>query len=249
MNRVGYVILYIILASCSREKTRQPGLCLSFDDRSINAWYEMRDLLKKYDTHVTFFVSRFDSLTAAEIEMLKELQKEGHEIGSHGALHTNAEVYIKENSYEEYLKNEIQQNILSMNKNGFYPTSFAYPYGAKYWFTDFLLLKRFKVLRGVASMNAEKDITSINEIYYSFNNDHALSALGLDGNSGITKDVIKKGIRRASDRNEVLLLYGHCPTKNSINSAYKFDITILEYILIEAKKNNLKYFRISELVD
>jgi len=48
-----------------------------------------------------------------------------------------------------------------MKKHGFDPKSFAYPYGAKYWFTDMMLLKKFKILRGVETINNERDLTYI----------------------------------------------------------------------------------------
>ena len=93
--------------------------------------------------------------------MLRQLENEGHEIGSHGALHVLSENYIRENSYDEYIKNEIDANIFAMKKHGFDPKSFAYPYGAKYWFTDMMLLKKFKILRGVETINNERDLTYI----------------------------------------------------------------------------------------
>ena len=51
----------------------------------------MKELLKQYNSHVTFFITQFDSLDSGEIKMLRELEKEGHEIGSHGALHVVSE--------------------------------------------------------------------------------------------------------------------------------------------------------------
>jgi peptidoglycan/xylan/chitin deacetylase (PgdA/CDA1 family) len=243
------VIILTSLFSCNNGKRGQAGLCISFDDRSVEQWFEMRTLLNKYNAKVTFFVTQFDTLTASEIRMLKALQDDGHEIGSHGMLHVSSESYINENSYEAYLKNEIDPAISAMNNAGFHPRSFAYPYGAKYWFTDLLLSKKFKVLRGVTAMNAEKDITRINEIYYAFNNDRTLSAMGIDVNSGLTKKIFRDGIRRALDKNEVLLLYGHFPSDNAVKIPYSFDINFLEFILIEAGKHNLKYYTMRELVD
>ena len=135
----------------------------------------MKELLKKYNSRVTFFITQFDSLEPSEIEMLKELEKEGHEIGSHGALHVVSENYIKAKTYKEYIENEIDASIFSMKKKGVTPKSFAYPYGAKYWFTDMLLLKKFRILRGVEPINNETGLSLLDntithimviELYY-----------------------------------------------------------------------------------
>ena len=179
--------------------------------------------------------------------MLRELETEGHEIGSHGALHVISENYIKENSYEEYIKNEINANSLAMKKNGFFPKSFAYPYGAKYWFTDMLLLRKFKILRGVGTLNNERDLTLIDDIYYSFDGDRTLAAIGIDQGVGLTKEMIKNAIKRASVNHELLMLYGHSPVTQTDDGPYNFNIDLLEFILNEAKENHLKYFKYGEL--
>jgi len=78
---------------------------------------------------VTFFITQFDSLTPDEIGLLHRFEDEGHEIGSHGALHVLSEHYIREHSYQDYLEKEIGKNLQSMRKHGFNPRSFAIPMG------------------------------------------------------------------------------------------------------------------------
>jgi peptidoglycan-N-acetylglucosamine deacetylase len=248
MHKTVFIAFFFLLVTCCQQKEiRRPGICLSFDDRTVREWYSMKELLKEYNSHVTFFVTQFDSLDSVEVRMLKELQQEGHEIGSHGALHLLSESFIKENSYKEYIKKEIDASILAMKRNGFIPKSFAYPYGAKYWFTDMILLRKFDVLRGVERINTEKDLSLIDNIYYSFDGDRTLSAVGIDQYSGLTKDMIQKAIKRACDNKELLMLYGHSPITNTDNGPYNFDVDLLEFILVEAKKNNLEHFSFSEL--
>src|SRR5688572_11158013 len=130
MNKIIFLLFALPIFSCQQSEIKRSGICLSFDDRTVKEWYKMNDLLKKYNSRVTFFITQFDSLDSAEIMMLRQLENEGHEIGSHGALHVISENYIKENSYSEYIKNEIDANSLAMKKNGFVPKSFSYPYGA-----------------------------------------------------------------------------------------------------------------------
>ena len=247
MHRIIFILLGLLTFSCQQSEIKHSGICLSFDDRTVKEWYKMKDLLKKYNSHVTFFISQFDSLDSADISMLRQLEHEGHEIGSHGALHVLSENYIKENSYGEYMKNEIDANIFAMKKNGFVAKSFAYPYGAKYWFTDMLLLKKFKIVRGVEAINNERDLTLIDNIYYSFDGDRTLSAVGIDQGAGLTEEMIKKAINRASNNHELLMLHGHSPITEMDNGPYNFNIDLLEFILNQAKENNLKYLKFSDL--
>ena len=128
-----------------------------------------------------------------------ELKEDGHEIVSHGALHVNARNYILKNGYNNYLSKEIDASILAMRTEKFEPTSFAYPFGAKFLLTDYLLLKKFNVLRGVADLRGKEDITSRPEIYYNFNHDRTLSALSIDQSSGLTKKMVRQGINRAKE--------------------------------------------------
>lgn len=247
MKTVFQLFIILTLASCGANERSLSGICISFDDRAIHEWYSMKELLKQYDVKVTFFVTQFDSLDASEIAMLRELALDGHEIGSHGALHVMSEKYIKENSYKSYLQNEIRSSISSMKKAGFEPLSFAYPYGSKYWFTDFLLLRDFRILRGVTGLNKQKDLTLLDDIYFDFDGDRTVSAIGIDHGSGLTEIMIQQAMQRAVDRNEVLLLYGHCPANSMEGASYNFDVKLLEFVLMEASGNNLKFYKISEL--
>jgi peptidoglycan/xylan/chitin deacetylase (PgdA/CDA1 family) len=243
-----YTLFVLTLISCKPKEVRQPGICISFDDRSIEEWYNLKGLLKKYNSRVTFFVTQFNSLDSTEIEMLRELENEGHEVGSHGALHVLSEYYIKEHSYNEYIENEIEASISAMRKSGFKPRAFSYPYGAKYWFTDMILLRKFEVLRGVEPINNEKDLTLIDDIYYSYDGDRTLSSIGIDKNNGLTREMLSKAINRALNNKEVLMLYGHSPITESDSEGYNFDLNELEYILNEAQKLNLKFIRYQDLL-
>lgn len=205
----------------------------------------MNSLLERYNAKVTFFVSQFDSLDENEIRLLHELEKKGHEIGSHGAMHVVSEYFIKEKGYTDYLSNEVDQSIASMKKAGFDPVSFAYPYGAKYWFTDYLILKRFKSVRGVSPVNVEKDLTQIDEIYSHYNS-NKFSAIGLDKNMNLSNDLVQKALLRAKQNKEVLFLYGHYPGSGS--DGYQFNIHFLEFILKETKEQGLRFYLFKDLV-
>ena len=238
--------------SCQQEKN-QAGICLSFDDRTIKEWFALRDLFNQYEVKATFFISQFDSLAPDEIEMLHQFEKDGHEIASHGALHIQAEKYIKENSYKKYMALEIKPSIESMKKQGFNPVSFAYPYGSKYWFTDFMLLHKFKSTRGVASYHTvkdlkNKDLASVDEIYFDFDGERKLSSFEIDRKLQLTQEIMLSGLNRAEKRGEVIMLFAHVPSTD-INNPYSFDVDFLKFILEEAKKRNMKFYRFKDLVD
>lgn len=244
--KIFFILTLIGLTSCQKPN-RASGLCLSFDDRSVKEWYSLRELFQQYNAQVTFFVTQFDSLSYEEIGMLKKLQEDGHEIASHGALHVQAERYIKEYSYKDYLANEIDASVNSMKRKDFNPTSFAYPYGSKYWFTDFLILKRFKITRGVAALR-ERELDQVNETYFSFNGNKKIAAIEFDSQTGLTEKMIVKGIERAQQKNEILILCGHEPNDSSARK-YSFSKNLLEFILKETNRCRLKYYRVSDLAD
>jgi peptidoglycan/xylan/chitin deacetylase (PgdA/CDA1 family) len=83
------------------------GLCLSFDDTSITEWFGMRDLLARYDAHVTFFVTRYASTTPAERQMLHTLYDDGHSVEAHGVNHEHGIAYVTEHGLDAYLTGEV----------------------------------------------------------------------------------------------------------------------------------------------
>jgi peptidoglycan/xylan/chitin deacetylase (PgdA/CDA1 family) len=232
----------IVLGLCSGcKKSEKPGIWLSFDDRSIDQWYELRGLLNENNVVVTFFITQPDSLTVQEVQKLRTLQEDGHEIGFHGTQHVLSEDYIRKNGYRSYLDFEIDQGLTTLGRLGFKCSSFAYPYGEKYWFTDFFLKSRFDFTRDVAAVNGEKDLSIIDDIYYSFDGDRTLSAIGFDNNSGIDHEMLEQGMKRASENNEVLMLYAHEPTTSQRNG-YQFNIRTLEKIISIARSYKLVFY-------
>ncbi len=207
----------------------------------------MRGLLNQYHARVTFFVSQFDSLSEEEIKMLHDLQNDGHEIGSHGAIHVQADSYIKEHTYKEYIANEIEPSISSMKKAGFDPVSFAYPYGSKDWFIDYLLLRKFKNTRGISFMRNQNNLVEVDDIFYGFNNDRKFLSLVFDGPTQPTEAAITVALERAVQKNEVMLLSGHTPILEKKSALYSFDLSFLEFILKEANQRHLNFYRIKDL--
>jgi peptidoglycan/xylan/chitin deacetylase (PgdA/CDA1 family) len=103
LHCIFFFCLLAMLASCKNDHYRQhptakAGLCLSFDDYCVDEWFTLRELFLKYNARVTFFVTKFDTLTTTQVQKLRILQQDGHEIGFHGARHFLSEHQIKKHS-------------------------------------------------------------------------------------------------------------------------------------------------------
>ncbi len=245
MNKFIYLFLFVFF-SCTKHVSKEAGVCISFDDRSISEWYSLRTLFEKYHVKATFFITQPDSLSQEDIIHLKELELDGHEIAFHGNFHFMSEEYIKKHSYYEYWQNEIVSGMKKMKQLGFTCKTFAYPYGSKYWFTDFLLLRKFEKTRGICPLLKNQNIRDIDS-YYFFDNDQTLSALSFDQENNVSIEKIEQGLSFAKDSNAVFLLYGHIPSKDSLPKGYSFSILKFEKILKKAQELELKFYTFKEL--
>jgi peptidoglycan/xylan/chitin deacetylase (PgdA/CDA1 family) len=126
-------------------------IALSFDDRaSIESWGQAREFFREHGIRATFFVDRFDALTDAQVDVLRNLADDGHEIGSHGFRHWNAQERIRDGlSVDDYVQAEILPSIQHMAALGFDCRSFAYPHGRSTDAVDRALLGHFAALRKV----------------------------------------------------------------------------------------------------
>jgi peptidoglycan/xylan/chitin deacetylase (PgdA/CDA1 family) len=233
--------------TCSCSSNVEPGICISFDDRTIHEWEQLSGLFDRYNAKATFFITQIDSLSEEEVAILQKMKSRGHEIGSHGALHVLSEFYIQKHGYTDYLAKEIDRSIAGMDSVGLKPTAFAYPYGAPYWFTDYLILKRFEVIRKVAVKPETTPITDVDEIF-SNGNDDIVMALGFDYISRLSREDIDDAIERVIEKKEVVSFYSHYPNKDSTDS-YSFDSRLFEYMLKTAQAQGLRFYTVSELND
>lgn len=252
-----YLIFIVLLSACeSKKKVHQAGLALSFDDRFVKEWTLLQPLIKKYNVKATFYITQPDSLSDEEVNLLHELQKDGHEIGCHGAMHVRSIPYVWENSLEEYMENEIFYALKTMKKQGFSPKTFAHPGGSQMWYSDHELLKYFSLLRDVSLKNKNfwgyeytRKVEDMDEIYYQHDNTQKVKALLMDVGTNLSMEDIKKGLKRASEEGSVMMIFGHKPFNGNTKkmNEYGFNIHFLEQILVESAKLRLKYYRMDEL--
>ena len=128
---------------------RRAGLSLSFDDSHVDDWFALRPLLASYGARVTFFVTRFDRLSAARRAELHELAGDGHSIEAHGLRHLDAPDYVEENGLGAYMDEEALPSIDLLRADGFDPVAFAYPFGSRTGELDDALLEHVQLLRSV----------------------------------------------------------------------------------------------------
>ena len=124
-----------------------PGWAFTIDDDEVDTWYSWRELLRAHKVKVTFFVTRFDHLTAHQKQELHELAADGHDIEAHGVVHANAVDYVTAHGVDRYLEDEVRPSKAALTTDGYAPVAFAYPYGAHTAEIDRALLGDFALLR------------------------------------------------------------------------------------------------------
>jgi peptidoglycan-N-acetylglucosamine deacetylase len=239
------IVLYSIMMSCNSRELK-PGICLSFDDKYIDEWFQLRHLFNEHQAKVTFFISHFDSLSEAELKKLRILEADGHEIGSHGAGHFSAEKYIKQHGHLAYYKNEVVVNYKKMRAANIKACSFAYPYGSEFWFIDFFIYLKHKVIRGIAYAGVKYNLSDTDKFYVSGRTKKVYAAQ-IDYITKPTMEMIKPALKRTMDNNEILVLFGHKPDFEDNNEPYSFSVDLLAEILSEVRLLNLKYYRVCDL--
>lgn len=131
-----------------------PGVALSFDDTSVDAWVALRPLLAQYQAHVTFFVSRYRALDADQHAGLQLLATDGHAIEAHGVQHLRAPDYVDDHGLDAYLRDELDPSITALRDDGFEVTAFAYPFGVRTGQLDAAIGRRVPVIRSIALSDA-----------------------------------------------------------------------------------------------
>lgn len=248
------------LSSCREKPKNLPpaGIALSFDDRYIEEWTRLRPLLKKYNAHVTFYVTQFDSLTPKEVALLHQLQRDGHEIGAHGAAHIRVLDWMRGGgSLDDFFRYEIEAELISMRKAGFKPVTFAHVGGQQTWWTDQRLLRGyFKLLRDVSMTERKlpfftlrRPVFGIDEIYYHFDGNRTVHSLLIDQYTNITDTQLKDGLIRAKNTQSVLMLLGHRPLFTPSEEPYAFSVAHLEKLLQEAQRLGLRTYTMAGLME
>jgi peptidoglycan/xylan/chitin deacetylase (PgdA/CDA1 family) len=141
---------FVTYADFARGSYATPGLALSFDDTSIDAWVALRPMFERYAARVTFFVSRYHVINDDQRAGLRQLAADGHAIEPHTVNHLRAPDYVELYGLNAYLREEVDPSIAALVGDGFEVHAFAYPFGARTGQIDRAIEKRVPVIRSVA---------------------------------------------------------------------------------------------------
>ena len=194
-----------------KEENHSAGYALTFDDYDVDGWYSLKDSYLKYNTKATFFVSNFHTLSALEIDKLKSLEQDGHEIGCHTYDHKGVgrDFHYDANRINEYLNTQIKPAYDNMKNAGFNPISFAYPFGEQNEAYDNAVKTYFPYLRTTASDNNRR-LFQLNEIFHKKGKHYTiLAGDGIDNSYDNDINEIKEAFIKARENGEIITLYGH----------------------------------------
>ena len=224
------------------------GVAFTFDDNHVDDWFSLRDFFLEYQVKATFFVSNFDKLKDREIVLLDTLQSDGHEIGCHGYRHMSVERdYDSDPSrISEYLQNEILPAVEVMEKNGFHPVSFAYPFGHRNPSYDLALLKHFTHLRASVYPRNSSSVKYTKKAFYSCTKDSGLVyGLGIDDHYAIQRKDLEGALRTAHRDGKILILYAH--RIEAQVEKYSLSIDDLKNLIEVASELQLPFYTLSAI--
>lgn len=225
---------------------------LTFDDDVVESWYENKALFDKYNVKVTFFVTRPHKLSETQVNMLRQLQAEGHEIACHTLNHIDALAFINKYGIEKYLYQEVDSCKAILLSQGFDIQSFAYPFGSSNETLIDSLKTRFTFQRGAIYNQTDffhrqkRSLNKWDNIFISAKNTAYSDGMGIDKNYENTFKRIQPGIDRCKKNAEVLVLYSHTIVKHSENDC-EIEVTSLDSILNYATKQGVKFLRCKDI--
>jgi hypothetical protein len=121
---------FLTFRDLAEDKMRRAGLALAFDDNAPDAWVTMREALNAHGARVTFFVARWNEMTAPQHAEIVELAHDGHDIEPHTVNHLHGPDYVAQNGMDAYLNDEVLPSFQVLVDAGFQPAhAFAYPFG------------------------------------------------------------------------------------------------------------------------
>jgi len=239
-----FIITCLLFLGCTKFEKKgecsQAGVMISFDDDRVDNWYQYLPFLDSAHVKATFYVCKYHRLTPGQKQKLAIIQSHGHEIAFHSTNHYDMlkYVYKYKHTIDELMKNEIESGLKLMNKDGFYPTTFAYPYGAHNGIYDKMLMRYFKSVRalnGTADFSKSLTVTERNDILYG---------LDIDQSGRRSEADILQLIQSAADNKNCAVLVAH-----DINNGKPLSVSreLLQKIFDTVKRLGLKYYTATEI--
>ncbi|PFH85604.1 polysaccharide deacetylase family protein [Bacillus sp. AFS088145] len=246
----------------------KPGIAFSFDDSfRVEQWHKYgMDLFGYYDVKVTFNINAFHHYegkrehTQREIDLLLELQANGHELAHHGLKHENAKAYITEYNLSKWIEDEIEPLFKWMEKQAHsktrekfkVPVSHAFPFAA---YNDemitALVSKYFKIVRG--GNMSEEHLTPFNHTGFA-------PSICIDDTFLKSEKYIKKVLRVAKKTGLNLILMSHSILPEEVRwedfgwgeesnfaGTWRTSPNMIEVIIKEARKLGFEFYTTAEI--
>jgi len=238
------VLTCMFFGACTKFEKKgecsQAGIVLTFDDDRVDNWVQYLPFLDSAQVKATFYVCKYHKFTAEQKQKLALIQSHGHEIAFHSTNHYDMlkYVYKYKHTIDDLMKNEIESGLKLMNRDGFYPTTFAYPYGAHNGIYDKMLLRYFKSVRalnGTADFSKSLTATEKNDILYG---------LDIDKSGKRSEADVLRLIQSAADNKNCAVLVAH-----DINNGKPLSVSreLLQKIFDKVKLLGLKYYTAAEI--
>lgn len=244
----------------------KPGITFSIDDSfRVNDWYRYgKELFGFYDVKVSFNINAYHHYegkrehTQSEIDMLIDLQANGHEIAHHGFNHENAVNYSEQFGMKRWIKDEIENLFNWMDKQSHSKTGEKFKKPVTFVFPSFSYDKQtieevvpeyFKIARG---HRKGSNITPLNHTGFA-------PSVCIDSHYLSNPKNIKRVIKLLKNYGGNLILSCHSILPEDVSwkefgwemddHAMKWRVSpkTLNYIITEAKKHDLEFYTTAEV--
>ena len=190
-------------------------LVLTFDDPRYDDWIRQLPLFERYGAHATFFPC--GHIGTNEIAKLKRLAAAGHSIGIHTEHHRDADRAFAEEGAHTFLRNEIEPQLKACADAGLGIRYLAYPNNRHTPMTDGFLAGRFRRFRaGVRDMTGYRtngtSIVTLDRAFFpvaDLPKHRVMEGTGVGAYYSTDIEDLCRGVRRAAERDEVLVLFSH----------------------------------------
>jgi peptidoglycan/xylan/chitin deacetylase (PgdA/CDA1 family) len=225
-----------------------PGLVLS-SDVPAHGWFHLRDFLKENGVKITFYVSGYKVLKSPQIDQMRAMQQDGHEIAHHTATHPHINEYLKSHSMDDYMRDEIFVMKDLMAHEGFNTKTFAYPHGDNTTESDQKLLEHFNSVRKTLNPYLSKHIEDMDPIYYRYGNIEIMNGCSIDRKSGHSRQEIIDALIKAKESRQTLCLYCHWIGGYGVEEDFPYSIAEddLKAILLKAKELGLTFYTANDV--
>ncbi len=117
------VLIGIIIAGCRQDVPKgllpHGSVALTFDDASVDNWYDHLPLLDSLGIKATFYISKYHTLSPEQKQRLHLIAAHGHEIAYHTTNHSDLRKLLEKKGMDYVIREEILKDLDLMQQDGF----------------------------------------------------------------------------------------------------------------------------------